>query len=117
VGGADWKLYSNNENFIGYYDAQSITSPSQNIVRVWTRLVYTEKGVLGMVGKFGKGYENLNYLKNLNEINCLEKKFRILSVFYCYNKESVINSIRFPSEWVFVVPESIMENLYKEVCK
>jgi Surface-adhesin protein E len=117
VWGADWKHYASNEDLLGYYDAQGITGPSENIVSVWTRLDYTEKGVLGWVKKFGKTFENLDYVINLNEINCLEKKFRILLVYYYDSKGSVFDSIRYPSEWTIVVPESIQENLYEEVCK
>jgi hypothetical protein len=44
VWGADWKLLGTNEQISTYYDAQSITHPSENIVRVWTRMDFTEKG-------------------------------------------------------------------------
>jgi hypothetical protein len=69
VWGADWKLFGDYDNYLIYYDAQSITRPSKNIVRVWIRWDYTKKGVMDMVGKFGKKYENLDYLKYLCEIN------------------------------------------------
>ena len=52
VWGADWKLYGVHENFSAYYDAQSITRPSKNIVRVWIRWDWTEKGVLDYGGEF-----------------------------------------------------------------
>jgi hypothetical protein len=37
VYGADWKLYSSSDISLVYYDAQSITHPAKNIVRVWER--------------------------------------------------------------------------------
>ena len=54
VWGADWKLYSSNELYLGYYDAQSITCPSKNIVRVWVKWDCTEKGVIEGGGSLGK---------------------------------------------------------------
>ena len=79
VWGIDWKFFFSSEKCLFFYDAQSITRPSKNIVRVWIRMDYTKKGVIDMVGKFGKKYENLSYAIHLEEINCAEKKFRVLS--------------------------------------
>ena len=117
VWGADWKLYDSNENYLGYYDAQDITRPSKNIVRVWVKWDYTEKGVIEWVGKLGKKYENLSHLKNLSEINCVEKTVRILSMIYYDNKGGVIYSSSSPLELDFIVPESHGERLYKVTCK
>src|SRR4030042_6325939 len=48
VWGEDWKHYGDDEKFSAYYDVQSITRPSKNIVRVWLRWDWTEKGVIVM---------------------------------------------------------------------
>ena len=117
VWGADWKLYNSGEECLGYYDAQSITRPSKNIVRFWTKSVWTEKGVLSWVKDSGKKYENLSHTIYLQEINCAEKKIRRLSVTQYGHKGSVIDIIDSPSYWIFINPESMMEILYKEVCK
>jgi hypothetical protein len=117
VWGEDWKLYDSNEDFLSYYDAQRITRPSKNIVRVWTKLDYTEKGVLGRVGKLGKKFENLSHSINLSEINCVKKTRRLLSRTDYDNKGDVIISSPSPLEWTFIIPGSMAESLYKEVCK
>jgi hypothetical protein len=117
VYGADWKLYYFDEKKSYLYDAQSITRPSKNIVRVWIRWDYTEKGVMGTVGKFGKKYENLDHLKYLCEINCVEKMIRYLLAAYYDNKRKVIHSLSSSPERHFIIPESMGENLYKEICK
>ena len=117
VWGADWKLYDSNERFSSYYDAQGITHPSKNIVRVWVRWNYTEKGVMDQVNKLGKKYENLSHSTCLWEINCLEKMRCLVSGTDYDNKGEVINSSSFPLEWRFITPESIAEGLYEEVCK
>jgi hypothetical protein len=117
VWGAEWKLFSANDEYWGYYDAQSITRPSKNIVRFWTKSVWTEKGVLSWVKDSGKKYENLSHTIYLQEINCAEKKIRRLSVTQYGHKGSVIDIIDSPSYWIFIPPESMIESLYKEVCK
>ena len=115
--GASWKFYGSTEDFEGYYDTQNITHPSKNIVRLRVRLNITEKGVLYLVRNLGNKYENVSYYINLNEINCLEKEYRSLSRNFYDNKGEMIISTSPPSEWKFIIPESIGENLYKEVCK
>ena len=119
VWGADWKLYGVSEIYLAYYDTQSITRPTKNIVRMWTRWDYTEKGVLGWVGRFGKKFENLSYSIILEEINCFEKMERSPSMTHYNNKAEAIHTrtSSSPPEWGFIIPESNTELLYKEVCK
>ena len=118
VYGADWKLYGSSEMYLSYYDAQSITHLSKNVVRVWTRTNLTEKGVLDMVEKFGKKFENCEHTIIFYEINCLEKTIRTLSMVFYDNKGGWIGSSSDPSsKWDFIIPESTTEGLYKEVCK
>ena len=54
VYGGDWKFLYFYDYSSDYYDAQSITHPSKNIVRVWTRSDFTEKGKIDAVGRLGK---------------------------------------------------------------
>jgi hypothetical protein len=121
VWGADWKPYGASDDVLCYYDTESITRPSKNIVRVWVKWDYTEKGVLREIEKSGKQYENLNHSINLWEINCSERKFDLPKLTYYDNKGDLIESLspppNSPQKWIFIIPESIGELLYKEVCK
>jgi hypothetical protein len=117
VWGADWKNYAVTDYYFPYYDAQSITRPSKNIVRVWVKYNWTEKGIIDCVEKLGKKYENVSHTIALRGINCTEKMARIQSTTYYDNKGGVISSTDSPSEWSFIIPESVDELLYKEVCK
>jgi len=120
VRGADWKLYDSCERYLCYYDTQNITQPSKNIVRVWEKWDYTEKGVIDFMShmeKFGSKYRNLSYLKFLEEINCLEGTYRSLSLTYYDNKGDVISAFSNSSEWDFIIPKSMNESLCKKVCK
>jgi hypothetical protein len=118
--GEDWKLYAKTDLYECFYDAENVTEPSENIVRVWTKLEYTERGIAGIVKEFGKHYESLSYSLRLWEINCAEKRQRILSI----TEYSVEGNILYtnpagsrPSDWKDISPESVGENLYKAVCK
>lgn len=115
--GADWKLYAPHEYCYAYYDAQSITHSSKNIVRVCTRWDVTEKGVMYMMEFFGKGYENMNFSLDSFEINCVEKKYRTLSSTKYDKDAKVIDSIKSPEGWHFIDPGTINEALYKKVCR
>jgi hypothetical protein len=119
VWGSDWKSYGSNDYCLAYYDAQSITRSSIliNIVKVWTRWDWTDKGVLAWEEGSGKKYENFSQSRILYEINCQEKKFRRLSETLYSDKMELIHSISSPSKWEYIVPESIIEALHKEVCK
>ncbi len=117
VRGADWKLYSFNDKGKNYYDGQSITRASKNIVRVWVKWNYTEKGVMDIAEKMGKEFKKLEYSIILNEINCAENTTRFLSLNYFDNNREVIVSGSYTTEWTFSVPDTIDESLYKEICK
>jgi hypothetical protein len=114
---ADWKLYDVDGQIIRYYDAEGITRPSKNIARVRVKLEYTDKGVIEMVKKFGKHYENFKLIIALNEINCPHKKIRNLSITHYSKEGKVILKASHESEWDYIVPDSIAETLYQAVCK
>ena len=117
----EWKLYSKTDSYECFYDAEDlIRSSSQNIVEVWTKSEYTERGVTEMVKKFGKHYGRLNYSLELWEINCAEKKDRLLSIA-AYSAEGNIlytdqAGSRLPP-WKIISRESVEESLYKALCR
>ena len=86
--GANWKYTV--ENVFGdviFIDMASRTRPSDNIVRVWVKLVYSQKGVLQAVEETGKQEcRDVNYTLNLMEYDCREKRSRILSE-HCFSKD------------------------------
>ncbi len=116
--GADWKLFaSNNEMGNFYYDVQRITRPSKDIVRVWVRLEYTDKGISQTVKKLGEAVENLSYAIGLEEVNCSGKKTRTLFLSHYSKEKTVLHTSSRDGEWTDVVPDSNWEDLYKAVCK
>ena len=114
VWGADWKVLGKTEVITLYYDVESITRPAKNIVRVWTKNIFSEE----YTKTFGKQYEEVDHNLTLIEYNCAERKYNILSV-HTYSKDGKIidSSSHDKPNWKFVRPESLEENLYKAVCK
>ncbi len=120
VWGEDWKLYAKTDLYECFYNAEDMIRSSQDTVRVWTRSEYTEKGRTEMVKKSGKHYGNLNYSLELWEINCAEKKDRLLSIA-AYSAEGNIlytdqAGSRLP-RWKIISRKSVEERLYEALCK
>jgi hypothetical protein len=116
----DWRLYAKADLYAFSYDAESMTRSSQGIVEVWTKSEYTERGVIEMVIKFGKHYENLSYSLELWEINCVEKRHRLL-LFTAYSAEGNVlyndEAGSRPPPWKTISRGSVEESLYKALCK
>lgn len=119
VWGTDWKLFAETDSYECFYDAEDMAPSSRNIVDVWTKLEYTEKGIEGIVKKFGQHYADLCYSLELWEINCGEKRERILSITE-YSVEGKIlyaSSAEGKPAWKMIPRQSLDESLYKAVCK
>ena len=118
VWGENWKSLYKDELFTLFYDAESITRPSKNIVRVKNKRIYTEKGKNEMVKMGGKAYKDLNLSISLLEINCVDIMARPISMSHYSQGGSIIGSSENKEKaWVLIDPGSIGEPLYKEVCK
>ena len=116
----DWRLYAKTDSYECFYDAEDMSRSSQDIVEVWTKLEYTQKGVIEMLIRFGKHYENLSYSLELREINCAEKKDRLLSIT-AYSEEGNIlyadQAGSRPPPWKIIFRGSVEEDLYSALCK
>jgi hypothetical protein len=116
VWGLDWKYYGTDEEGSYFYETESMTRLSQNIVRVWVQSIYTEEGVSHWVREGGKEFQNLNFSLILSEYNCRERSIRHLRIVFYSKDDEVFYPIK-NDEWHFFVPDSMSEILFKEVCK
>jgi hypothetical protein len=73
--GADWKLYGSSSPGDYYYDKKGITSSSKKNIKLWTKVVYSKKGIDDAVKNLGEEFVDLNYHISFEEIDCIEKKF------------------------------------------
>lgn len=114
VWGADWKYFKENDFAKVFYDADSITSPSERIVRVSQKLVLKEPSIALMVKAFGDKYNNMDSSTAYFEINCVEKKYRTLQITHYSKNNEVLSSTDLQEEWRF---DSSLEDLFKIVCE
>jgi len=120
VWGADWKLFScsTSKTVFWYYDAESITRSSKDVVRVCYKKVLTEKGVREHIAIFGDMYKNVYEIKFLLEINCKDKTHCPLQMTHYAEDATVISFYNFyDREWHSFISGSVEESLYKIVCK
>ena len=102
-----------------FYDPKSL-STSDNIVKVWVKLIFTERGKQDCIKRYGEKYKNLDHALGLFKIDCTKRKVQILSSIYYASDGSVINSYNYPessTEWYPIPPESGEEYLFKRVCQ
>lgn len=113
---ADWNMYGLNKGEAYLYDKHTLKY-NGDMVRVWTRLVLNEKSIGDLTNLLGKKYEGVSYSNYLEEVQCADKKIRVLSIVF-YNKENdVLGSVNYDdSNWVAIPPESIFDRLHGKVC-
>jgi hypothetical protein len=127
AGGEHWEKYAENEKILCCYDAgrliyfngESVSQPSKNILQVWVKFEYTDIGLADpvLVKKFKKKVNELDNSKSLYEINCANRKYRVLeSTFYSKDgRVLLMNAI--PSTWKYIPRESLNDALHQAVCK
>jgi hypothetical protein len=110
--GADWKFLRTDVQGEFFYDFGNITCPAKNTVGVWLKVVYSENY---------KKEEDLGHLSQtvgLWEIDCQDKKMCLLSTSH-HSEEGEISAPQMwlPPEWKSITPNTVMDALYKELCK
>ena len=115
--GADWKRYANNIFLVAYYDATTITEVSRGSFRVWEKWSHTAEGKKDAAKKLGPKYLELDHMIVLSEINCAERKYRIIQGTDYTNDGTVIHTgPNVDRDWNFVIPDSTAEALLVTLC-
>ncbi len=118
VRGEDWKVYfetADGESY--YYDAENVTHPSRDKIKVSMKVVYSESGRDYYVKTLGKQYKALSHGIILSEINCFEKTVRSLSEQAFSKEGEVLYSAKKAAEWEIIVPGTNADGLYHALCK
>ena len=116
--GADWKFIG--QDVVGSVleiDVASISRQPNNIVRVLVKHTRSKESVTDWVKKFGEQYKDFSHSIDLEEYHCTEKKRRILSLTQYSLGGGIIFSDNSPGEWSFIIPNSMADVVFKEVCK
>ena len=115
--GADWKFIGKTVRGNDWeIDTASISRQPNNIVGVWVRVTYSQKSVSDFVKEYGEKYKDVSYSIELQEYNCTEKKAKTLSGAD-YSLGGILNSGNSLEEWKFIIPDSVGDGVFKEVCK
>jgi len=114
--GFDWKYYGTNEEGSYFYEIESMTRPSQNIVRVCVQSIYTEEGISQWVRGGGKEFQNLEFSLILSEFNCVERSVHHLRILFYSKNQEVFHPLK-NDEWQLFVPDSMSGTLFQEICK
>ena len=117
--GAKWLYYGmNSDSSKFYYDAESITYPANNIVRVQDKTIYSESARKSLEQYTGAKGHDISQGGGLNEFNCHTREHRIIAAtFYNSSGEIVPNNSDTGTDWMVIPPETVIEHLYKAVCK
>jgi hypothetical protein len=124
---ADWVYYGTDtlKNY-RFYDRASISYPSNNIISVWKKDVYSEDGIKDYVAQRVKhklstyGYENLSHITCQEEFNCKTKEHSILACSIYEKSGSAIESqsvAKGQQTWEPIQPGSDVDVYHKVLCK
>jgi hypothetical protein len=115
-----WKFYGFDEfGSAWFYDLESI-STSYDIVSVWIKKIYSEEARQKEIKESGERYKELDYSLGFSKIDCSKRRGQPLGIIVYAFDGSIINQIEIPESsniWQPIPPDSMMEKLFKEVCK
>jgi hypothetical protein len=126
--GAQWQLFqTTSTGNIYYYDATSIERFSNDILRVWVRIIETtgfSKRDLEELKDPKKAIEVIKKAqtnsrsewKQLFEINCSARMVRVLSATLYDMNGNIKENYELPSEWAQIGQNSVTNYLTKILC-
>ena len=117
VWGADWKYYTYTLLGDNFYDTKGITLEPNGMVRVWVKIVFSEKGRIEVVTKFGEKFKDATFYIELYELDCKGRKAHSLKSIYYTEEGDLLKSHLEEGDWDLILPDSMGEILYKAVCK
>ena len=124
-GSSEWVKYKwSNVGDVYLYNKDSIKNRAQDIVQVWTKVVFSDAGRRKFIQKLSKGelstarWDKLSYFSGLQEIDCKKKMTQVFSItFYETNGKVLDSHSSDKPKWEYIPPDSTGEFLRKKVCK
>jgi hypothetical protein len=123
---ANWTYYGTDKEGRHFYSKVEGTNKSPGIVRVWTRLDFSDEGKNLYLAKRNsiamplQGYEQLTRRNVLYELNCFSdrREFSTQEVFDLTAEEKTIDYAKAGSykDWQDVPTDSVLDELCKIVC-
>jgi len=117
--GENWKALKSDDSGSSYYDLDSRTLISHGVIRVWEQYVYTAESVTKKMMKYGSKYEALKNSMTLWEIDCAEKKARLVSTADYSHDGRVVSKTKDGAEpwpWDSYPHGSLGDRLIQTIC-
>jgi hypothetical protein len=123
--GSDWVYYGSGSSGDQYfYDRTSIRQVPEGVIRVWTKVVYSDEGRQRKINDYKKdgyaitGFELLSETQNLWFINCIEEKSTVTEGRHHASNGRVVDMYKADKRiWGPAAPGSPVESLIKMVCE
>jgi hypothetical protein len=118
VSESDWRFYAKSEYGSYCYGIENLPRLSNHLIKVWQKLILNSKGITNLGKELGEEYENVSEIITLREIDCINKKIRILELIFRSEAGRVIKRESYnPFEWDSIIPDSVDDALCCAVCK
>lgn len=123
VRAADWTLLAAYADGDMYYFLSTIKSEKENIVSVWTKTVFNEKGraeafsSLKSKNKTAVPAGKLSHNLVLYEMDCLNGKYRVSALYYYDEKDNLVYSEKNTGiQFSDILHDTILGKLKNAVC-
>lgn len=119
---AGWWYLTESKSGIYYYDRRNMSRASKNVIKVWVKEHLTAEGKDEMMQEARKAkysearFDDYDLEMQLVEIDCKEKKLRMLSLARYNTEGRVTYSNSLDGGWDYIVPASISEGFYDGLC-
>jgi hypothetical protein len=121
AGAKDWELFFVTPPTNAYYDRDGMHRSPQGIVKVWYRVVNSQRERRNVVSKLRQtapgvdwdGYKESRYQV---AIDCEDRKMSNRYSAHYHENMYALAVGKYEVRWEPIPPKSMMEELYKEVC-
>jgi hypothetical protein len=118
--GPDWLLLDENQDSRFYYDQSGAKKPSEGVVQVRTRVVYTDEGKADALRilQGDKKLDNLFETRYLHELDCKKEQSRVREARHLDGEGVTLKLIDLSSvnEWEEIPPDARMALVQEKVC-
>jgi hypothetical protein len=123
--GVDWKFLTiGADGTFQWYDTESITQYPNRVFRVWIKVIKAEDIIETLknskefqINEIEQMTSKRDHERSLMEVDCIKKTFSLFATVK-YDKSGKVKDFLKDSIYkVNIPPESVIEILYKQICK
>ena len=119
-GAENWILIDQNNDSGFFYDRDSKSVPTVGVVRVTTRVIYTDQGKVEALKTLGtvQESEELYETRYIYDIDCEEREARLLASTHLDKSGGILKStdLGIFTEWEYLLPQTRMALVAQEAC-